>query len=180
MRARIEDCSAATEPTREEVYLAVEESYRALAVRPPVSVEPLAPLPLIPEQETAVALLTSWVCRHPYDLPATFRLARLHFEHRRFEEAIVYFARVGDGPVEDDLSAEAFFRWLEVVNLVGSRLSVVSCYDEMEEKVTTTRDRLCDFDLVARHPGRTPTCTAIGHVNYNVDRMRLQYQLNRD
>jgi len=194
MRARIEECATGSTPDRMAVDAAIEESYLALTVRP--GEKPnldtgvrthakkeeykeeyeeerrlLAPLALLPEQERAVALLTSWVCQHPNDLGATFRLALLRFEHRRFEEAIVYFARVGDGPPDDDLSVEAFFRWLETTNVLGAHFLVTTCFDEMSEKVPGTFKRLCNPELVERFPQRAGRCAQLGVIEYELLRM---------
>ncbi|MBX3230090.1 MAG: hypothetical protein KIT84_25350 [Labilithrix sp.] len=191
VRARVADCSVTRVLTHAEVLAALDASDRAVVARPPKAEEPasrakssnelaeerrrqLIPMDLVPEQIEAVSALTSWVCAHPEDDVITFRLARLHFEHRRFEEASFFFARVAEhAPASEDIAPAAFVRWLETVSILGVDFGRVSCFDEVDEKVRPARERLCAFDLVALHPDRTQACTMIGRVNYDVDRLRL-------
>ena len=188
-RARIADCSAAESritraDAREALWaadLAVALQGRAGRIRDVISgaqvrrgaakAQLLAPRTPLPAQQRALDVLSSYICRHGYDLEVVYALARVYSELNRFAEAAVLFERVAEGPAEDELPPIAFMRWLESLNVLGSHFAMTSCFDEMVTKVPIQRDRLCAFDLVHRHPEREKTCTLIGRINADIDRL---------
>lgn len=185
--ARIDECSGARDVTRELAFARADAAERVALARSPAALPPptkrdyaeearlqLTPRTLDPAEEQAVLALTGWTCRHPDDLEARFRLARLHRDHRRLEEASVHFARVvSAASAGDDLGPAAYVGWLDAVNTLGSVASRTACFDEMSATIRPVRERYCSFSLMAAHPDRVAACTRIGRISCDLERSDL-------
>lgn len=143
--------------------------------------EKLKPKEMTENQKGMVSAFNRYIC---YIKPAQtdnagqeqlvevkYARARTYFEAQHWDEAAIGFRDIAMNHADRDAGLYASQLYLESINVLGSNLGKVSCFDDMEQDVPKFLELYCAGDKAAKNAEQ---CTALNKIQVDILRLKAQ------
>ncbi len=97
--------------------------------------------------------------------------ARTYFEAQHWDEAAIGFRDIAMNHADRDAGLYASQLYLESINVLGSHMGKVSCFDDMETDVPKFIELYCSGDKAAKNAEQ---CTALNKIQVDILRLKAE------